>query len=175
MRDLLQLIIQLGLALSLERGIKVIHKMTNLAKKKHKRTQRSFLGLKKNILFCNIFINIYIYIYVSIYLYISVYIYIYLYISTVYIYILKKDCNILRSFAFFCKRTKRSSVLLHSLQKNVAFFAFFYVFCKRTLRSLRSLRSFTFLRKERKRTHRSFGSHKSPKTWEKNVKECCVL
>ena len=31
------------------------------------------------------------------------------------------------------------------------------------------------LRKERKRTHRSFVSHKSPKTRKKNVKEHCVL
>ena len=54
-------------------------------------------------------------------------------------------------FAFFCKRTKRSHILLSSLQKNVAFFTFFSVLCKRTLRSLRS-----------------FGSHKSPKTRKKN-------
>ena len=37
-------------------------------------------------------------------------------------------------------------VLLRSLQMNVTFCAFFYVLCKRTLHSLRS---FTFLRKER--------------------------
>ena len=60
--------------------------------------------------------------------------------------------------AFFCKRTKCSRVLLRSLQKNVAFFAFFSVLCKRTLHSLRS-----------------FGSHKSPKTREKNGKERNVL
>ena len=68
--------------------------------------------------------------------------------------------------AFFCKRTKRSSVLLRSLQKNVAFFAFFYVLCKRMLHS------FPFLRKVRKRMHCSFGFHKSPKTqkrMQKNV------
>ena len=47
------------------------------------------------------------------------------------------------------------------------FSAFFYVLCKRTLRSLRS---FLFLRKERKRTHRSFGFHKSSKTQKKNAK-----
>ena len=35
---------------------------------------------------------------------------------------------------------------------------------------LRSLRSFTFLRKERKRMHRSFGFHKSPKTRKKERK-----
>ena len=40
---------------------------------------------------------------------------------------------------------------------------------------LRSLRSFTFLRKEPKGTHRSFGSHKSPKTRKKNGKERNVL
>ena len=64
---------------------------------------------------------------------------------------MKKEWNIL---AFFCKRTKRSHVLLPSLQKSVLFFAFFSVLCKRTLRSLRS-----------------FGSHKSPKTQKKNGKE----
>ena len=58
------------------------------------------------------------------------------------------------------------------LQKNVAFFAFFNVFCKRTLRSLRS---FKLLRKERKRTHRSLGFHKSPNTRKKIAKEGCVL
>ena len=86
----------------------------------------------------------------------SIYIYIYLYIS---IYILKKEHNVL---AFFCKRTKRSRIFLHSLQKIVAFFS---VLCKRMFCSLRS---FPFFRKERKRTERSFGSHKSPKTREKN-------
>ena len=79
------------------------------------------------------------------YLYISGYIHIYIYIC-LYIYILKKEHNILRSFAFFCKRTKRSHILftffakeqnilcilLRSLQKNVAFFVFFYVLKKRT-------------------------------------------
>ena len=50
----------------------------------------------------------------------------------------------------------------------MAFFAFFYVLCKRTLRSLRS---FTFLRKERIRTHPTFGFHKSPKTQKKNAKK----
>ena len=86
---------------------------------------------------------------------------------------------------FFCKRMKCSRILLRSLQNNVAFFAFFYVLCKRSshsLRSLCSLRSFPFFRKEWKRTERSFGSHKSPKTckraekngmfFKKNGKEC---
>ena len=72
----------------------------------------------------------------------SIYINIYL-----YIYIEKKN-------AMFC-------ILLH---KNETFSAFFYVLCKRTLRSLRS---FMFLRKERKRTYRTFGSHKLPKTRKK--------
>ena len=120
---------------------------------------RSFLRLKKNLTF---FFAIYIYIYIYIYLYI--YVDIYLYIS-IYIY-WKKERNVLRSFAFFCKRTKRSRVLLRSLQKNETFSAFFYVLCKRTLRYLRS---FTFLWKERKRTHCFFGSHKSPETRKKNV------
>ena len=66
--------------------------------------------------------------------------------------------------AFFCKRTKRSRVLLRSLQKNVAFFGFFSVLCKS------SLRSFPFFRKDRKRTEHSFGSHKSPKAQKKNGK-----
>ena len=74
--------------------------------------------------------------------------------------------------ALFCKRTKRSCVLLRSLQKNKMFSAFFYILCKRMLRSLRS---FTFLSKECKRMNHSFGSHKSPKTRKKNVKEHCVL
>ena len=47
---------------------------------------------------------------------------IYLYI---YIYIEKRT----EHSVFFCKRTKRSCVLLRSLQKNVAFFAYFYVLC----------------------------------------------
>ena len=92
--------------------------------------QRSFYKVKKDL-------NIHIYTYISIYLYISV-----------YIYIEKKNegwamgmCSfqkVLRSFAFFCKRTLHSlhcftffakercilCVLLRSLQKNVAFFAF---------------------------------------------------
>ena len=86
-----------------------------------------------------------------------------------------KERNVLRSFKFFCKRTKRSCFLLRSLQLNETFSAFFYILCKR--RKL-SLRSFTFLRKERKRTHRSFGSHKSPKTKKQgkrtlhSLKEC---
>ena len=69
---------------------------------------------------------------------------------------------------FFCKRTKRSCVLLRSLQENVAFFAFFSILCKRMLRFLHS---FLFFRKERKKTERSFVFHKSPKTRKKNGKE----
>ena len=52
-------------------------------------------------------------------------------------------------------------LLFRSLQKKETLSAIFYVLCKRMLCSLRS---FTFLRKEQKRTHRSFGFHKSPKT-----------
>ena len=83
-------------------------------------------------------------------------------------------CILLRSFA---KERCVLCILLRSLQKNIAFFAFYYVLIKRMLHSLRS---FTFLRKERKRMHSSFGSHKSPKTrkrTQKNVacsKERCV-
>ena len=120
----------------------------------------SFLRLKKNLMFFfAIYIYIYIYIYISlyiyiylyidIYLYISIYIYIYLYIFIylyIYIYIYwKKERKVLHSFAFFCKRTKQSCVLLRSLQNYEKFTAFFYILCKRRLRSLRS---FTFLRKE---------------------------
>ena len=83
------------------------------------------------------------YLNISIYLYISIYI---------FIYILKKERNVLRSFAFFSKRMKRSCVLLHSLQKNETFSAFFYILCKRMLSSLRS---FTFLGKERKRMQKN--------------------
>ena len=95
-----------------------------------------------------------------------------------------KESNVLCSFAKECHVL---CVRLHALQKNVAFFAFFaffrplqknaaffaffYVLCKRTLHSLRP---FTFLRKEQKRMHRSFGIHKSPKTRKKNAKEPCV-
>ena len=75
-------------------------------------------------------------------------------------------CVLLRSLA---KEHCILCFLLRSLQKNVAIF---HVLCKRTLHSLRF---FTFLRKEHKRTHCSFWSHKSPKTRKKNVKERCVL
>ena len=116
------------------------------------------ISQKKNVKECSILFkersvlfSIYTYIYIC--LYISIYIYIYIYIY-LYIFIEKR----MERFAFFCKRTKHSRVLLHSLQKEVAFFAFFYVLCKRMLHSLRS-----------------FGSHKSPKTQKKNGKERCVL
>ena len=56
----------------------------------------------------------------------------------------------LRSFTFFAKECCVLCILLCSLQKNVAFFALFYVL--------------------KKRTHSSFGSHKSPKTREKKCK-----
>ena len=137
------------------------------------------------------FLNIYLYIYIYIYLYIQ-YIYIYLYIhiywkeNGTFWVLLQKNKTFSRSlhslhknvafFAFFyalCKRMLRSLrsfpffSSLHSLHKNVAFFAFFYVLCKRMLRSLRS---FPFFRKERKRTKRSFGSHKSPKTRKRTEK-----
>ena len=78
---------------------------------------------------------------------------------------MKNERNVL---AFFFKRAKRPRVLFCSLQKNVAFFAFFSVLCKRTLCSLYF---FPFFRKERKRMERSSGSHKLPKTREKNRKE----
>ena len=74
-----------------------------------------------------------------------------------------KFCVLLHSFA---KEHCILCILLRSLQKNVAFFALFYVLCKRMLRALHS---FMFFRKKGKRTHRSFGSHKSPKS--KNEKK----
>ena len=95
-------------------------------KKECKRTARSFLRLKKNLLFFLQYIFIYIYIFIYLYMYIQ-YLYICIYI---YIYIYwKKKCNILLSFA------KEWNVL-----------AFFYVLCKRPKRSLRS---FTLFTKER--------------------------
>ena len=58
---------------------------------------------------------------------------------------MKKEWNVL---AFFRKRTKRSPILLRSLQKNVAFFA-------KELCVLLGLLSRQKLKKERKRTERS--------------------
>ena len=77
--------------------------------------------------------------------------------------------------AFFCALLQKNEIFSHSFTffaKEGNVLAFFYVLCKRMLRSLSS---FTFLRKERKIMHFSLGSHKSPKTRKKNVKECCVL
>ena len=142
--------------------------------KKRKRTVHSFFRLKKNLtFFFAIYIYIYIYIYLFIYLYISIYLIIYsIYSISIYIYtyiywgektqrsaffciLLQKNETFLRSFTLFAKERNVLCVLLRSLQKNVAFSAFLYIL--------------------KKRTHRSFGSHKSPKTQKKNVKECCVL
>ena len=117
--------------------------MTNLAKKERKRMVRSFLRLKKNVLFCNIYLYIYtVSLYIYIYLYISIYIHIYQYIyQYIYKYILKKkrglgnghaffskECNVLHSFA---KEHCVLCILFCSLQKNVALFAFFYILKKR--------------------------------------------
>ena len=118
-------------------------------KKNGKERSVLFIRLKKNLKFFFQYIFIYIYLYISIYC-ISIYINIYIY--------WKKEFSVLLSFAFFCKRIKRSRVLLRSLQKNETFSAFIYVLCKRMLYSLRS-----------------FGFHKSPKTQKKNTKEQCVL
>ena len=117
-------------------------KIANLAKKERKERSVLFIRLKKNVpfFFQSLFIYIYLYIYLYIYFYIS-------------IYILKKEQNILRSFAkeqnilafftFFAKEpcilcvrlrslqkniaSLRLCILFRSLQKNVAFFAFFSV------------------------------------------------
>ena len=72
----------------------------------------------------------------------------------------QKNTMFLCSFAFFIKERFVLCVLLHSLQKNAVFFAFFYILCKRTRRSLPS---FTFFIKERRRTLCSFWFHKSYK------------
>ena len=125
-----------------------------------------------------ILIYIYIYIYLSICIYIYLYS-IYLYISiSIYIYWKKtrvgqwhafflKERNVLHSFAFFCKRTLRTL-------RSFTFFAkeccILWVLLRSLQRTLPSLRSFRLLRKEPKRMHRSFGSHKSPKIWEKKRK-----
>ena len=103
-------------------------KIANLAKKECKRKQRSFYKVKKE---CSVLFSLYIYIYTSIYLYISIYIYIYKYLYMylyIYIYIEKRT----EHSAFFCKRTKSSSVILRSLQKKGTFFTFISVLLKRT-------------------------------------------
>jgi len=81
-----------------------------------------------------------------------------------FLYILLK--RTLHSLTFFAKDLWVLYVLLRSLQENVAFSTFFYVLCKRMQRSLRS---FMFFRKERKRTQHSFGFHKSPKMTKKGL------
>ena len=103
------------------------------SRKKKKVKERSvlFIRLKNNLTF---FCNIYLYIYIFMYIYISVYIYIYV---SIYLYIekkkatfcvlLQKNETFLRSLMFFAKEQKVLCVLLHSLQKNVAFSAFFYI------------------------------------------------
>ena len=83
------------------------------------------------------------------YIFFNIYLYISIFIS-IYIYIYLNICI-----------EKRNATFCVLLQKNETFW--------------RCLRSFPFLRKERKRTHRSFGFHKLPKTQKKNAKECCVL
>ena len=102
--------------------------------------------------------------FLNIYLYIYIYIYIYIYWKRngKFCVLLQKNEMFSRSFTFLAKEHCILCVLLRSLQKNVAFF---YVLCKRMLRSLCS---FPFFRKERKRMERSFGSHKLPKTRKKN-------
>ena len=80
------------------------------------------------------------------------------------------------SFAFFCKRAKCSRVLLRSLQKNETFFAKERNVLCVLLGSLQKIVAFSaFFYILKNRMHHSFGSHKSPKTRKKNVKECCVL
>ena len=82
----------------------------------------------------------------------AIYLYVYIYTVHIYIYI--------------------HIYLLHSLQKNETFSAFFYVLCKRTLCSLRS---FTFLRKESKRTHHSFAGLGTTFSYVLNASLFCVL
>ena len=78
--------------------------------------------------------------------------------SAFFCVLLHKKETFSRSFTSFAKERNVLCFLLRSWQKNVAFFAFFYVLKKRT-----------------QKTHHSFGSHNSPKTRKKNVKERCVL
>ena len=126
--------------------------MPSPAKKKNVK-ECSVLFKERSVLFL-----IYIYIYMSIYIYIYFYIYLEKRTERSPV-LLQKNETFSRSFPFFAEER---CVLFRSLQKNIAFFS---VLCKRTLRSLHSL---SFFRKERKRTERSFVSHKSPKTREKN-------
>ena len=97
---------------------------------------------------------------------IYIYIYIYIYLYTVYFYIyigektkcsrvlLQKNETFSCSFPFFAKELCLLCILFRSLQKIIAFFVFFSIL--------------------KKRTEHSFGSHKSPKTQEKNRKERTV-
>ena len=78
--------------------------------------------------------------------------------SAFFCVLLQKNETLSRSFTLFAKEQNILCVLLRSLQKNIAFSAFFYVFKKTTQKNA----SF-------------FGSHKSPKTGKKNIKECCIL
>ena len=108
-----------------------------------------------------IFIYIYIYIYISFYIYIYLYISIYLLISLyLYKYIEEEKTQHSVFFCFLLQKNETfwCSFMFFATEQNVL--CVFYVLCKRILHSLCS---FTFLRKECKRTHLSFGSHKSPK------------
>ena len=104
--------------------------MTNLAKKKRKRTVHSFFRVMQYI-FIHVYICIYIYLYISISIYISIYIYKYIFQKRMRVghAFFSKERNILRSFAFFCKRTLRSLRSFTFFAKNAAFFAFFYILC----------------------------------------------
>ena len=70
----------------------------------------------------------------------------------------------MESSAFFCKRTKRSRVLLRSLQKNVAFFALFYI-----------LLGLIDRQKLEKRTEKNVAFFKITERSERNRKQCPTL
>ena len=80
----------------------------------------------------------------------NIYLYIYIYIYLSFCFLLHKNETFSSSFSFFIKEWK--------------IFVFFPILCKRMEHSLRS---FPFFWKDRERTFRSFGSHKSQKTRKK--------
>ena len=87
--------------------------------------------------------------------------------------VLFKECSVLFSIYIYIyltiyieKRTEGTFSRSFAKERNVL--AFFYVLCKRMLRSLCS---FLLFAKENRRSLRSFGSHKSPKTRKKRTEK----
>ena len=144
-----------------------------------------------------IFIYIYLNQYISIYQNISIYISIYIYWKKERGYIQKNAtfCNLLSSFAFFCKRMLHSlrswrsftffakeccvlCILLCPLQKNVALFAFFYVLKKRMQKNALFFWVSQVAKnsiKERKRTLRSLKECKRTMLSERKRMQCPTL